>query len=295
MAQNTVRHRQNGTSLTNRAPSPNIWSDCPVEALIADPGLGLYFFDDFNDFPLAGTQTTQIGHGRYKVYNTGSGQVTRVSTIDSTEIMGGALQIALDTDNDSGAIAQSYANYLLSGLTSNSGKLWYEVCYAQSSVATNMAAGFLGLAEVDQLTLSSTVPFNNGDAISNSGSMIGFRIEEDGLGVIDTVYSDRATSFTNVENDTDAVSGTGDLVANTFKKLGMVYDPAALDPDRMITFYVDNVELQTAVSKDTLTGLTNLDANCLGLLAAFDADSAGTSFNAWLKWWRVAQLFPVAA
>jgi hypothetical protein len=283
---NPVTVKNNLAADTTRNPSPAIWADARVLELIQNPGKGLYFHDDFQDFPLAGTQTTEIGHGKYKVFNTGAGKVSRVSAINSVEVQGGALRIALDTDNDQGAIAQAYPSYRMSGLKSTDGPLFFECCYAQNSILTNMAAVMIGLAEVEQWTLATAVPFNAGDAITNAASFIGFRIEEDGLGVVDTVYSDRATSFTNI-GDTEA----GTLAAYTFRKFGFVYDPTAT-PAECLTFYANNQKLTTKFTRSNLTGTTNLDSNALGLIFSACADSAGTAFEAYLKWWRVAQLFP---
>lgn len=289
MAVKNVDYNRNLTSTTVRDPSPAIWADCPILRIDEDPGVGMHFFDDFQTLPLQPTLTTQIAYGRYKAFGDTGNTITKVGAVNSVSLMGGALQIALDTDNDEASLAQAYPTWMLSGLTTNSGKLWFECCYAQNSVLTNMAAVFIGLAETPLWTLSTTVPFNDSDSIDNSAAAIGFRIEEDGLGVIDTVYSDRATSFTNI-GDTEG----GTLVANTFKKLGFVYDPnpATTPGASCITFYSDGLALSSKMSKTTLTGLTNLDANPLGLIIACCADSAGTSFKAFLKWWRVAQLFP---
>ena len=282
----TTRLRGNlAAANTVRSKSPNIWGDCPWTVLREGARNGMAFYDDFADFPLTGTQTTQIAHGKYKVFATTGSSITRVSAVNSVETIGGALSATIDTDNDSASIAQAYPSYLLSGLNSNSGKLWFECCYAQNSIATNMAGVFIGLAEVEQWTLATGVPFNGGDAITNSASAIGFRIEEDGLGVIDTVYSDRATSFTNIG---DAASSLG--AANTFVKLGMKYDPNDRE-GKAVRFYKDNLELADSLSVSTLQGLTNLDANALGLLWATVGDSGGTSFASYMKWWSVAQVF----
>jgi len=289
---NPIQFTLSGSADTSRDPSPAIWGDCPVLEILLGEKKGIYFYDNFQDLPLAPTLTTQIAFGKYKAYAAAGCTIQRVSAINSVELQGGCLQIALDTDNDEAAIAQAYPSYLLSGLTTNSGKLWFECCYAQNSVATNMAATFIGLGEVDAFTLAANVPMNSGDAIDNSGAMIGFRIEEDGLGVVDTVYSDRATSFTNI-GDTEG----GTLVAHTFKKLGFIYDPQLTGTDSgrpencCVRFFQDNQLCATGLTKSTLTGLTNLDANALGLLWATAADSGGTSFLGSLKWWRVAQLF----
>ena len=133
--------------------------------------------------------------------------------------------------------------------------------------------------------MGANTPHNSGDAIANTGSMIGFRIEEDGLGVVDTVVSDRATSYTNI-GDTEG----GTMVANTFAKYGFTYDPERSSD--CIRFYVNNVLLATKISSTTLTGYTNLDANLLALMWSVAADSAGTTFAGYMKWWAVAQLSP---
>ena len=284
----TYPSRNLGSAITTRYLSPALWEGFPVPDVLEDPSLGIFDFDDFHDFPLTGTQTTEIAHGRYKVFNTGSGTVGRVSAVNSVEIQGGALKINTDTDNDSGSMADSYPYLYMDGAAATSGLLIFECCIAQKSVATNMAASFIGLAETEQWTLATGVPFNGGDAITNSASAIGFRIEEDGLGVIDTVVSDRATSFTNI-GDTEG----GTLTAYTFKRLGFRYDPSArtASADR-IKFYADNLLLTTRYTGTQLAATTNLKANALGRIIATCADSGGTAHDLYMKWWAVGQLQP---
>ena len=59
-----------------------------------------------------------------------------------------------------------------------------------------------------------------------------------------------------------------------------------------ITYYKNGVKLSTPMTKTALAALTHLDANSLGLLWASCADSAGTSFAGYMKWWCVGQLLP---
>lgn len=283
---NNVDFGQQGTAITDpQRWSPAIWSKCPWGSIKNDPSLGRFWEENWSDFPLIGTQTTQIGHGRYKLFSSASGTINPVSAVNSVEIQGGALKMNTDTDNDAAIIAQSYPSWRMSGSSASSGKLWFEAIVAQKSVVTNMAASFIGFGETDLMTLAVALPLNAGDPITNDGAMIGFRIEEDGLGVIDTVYSDRATSFTNI-GDTEG----GTLVAYTFKHLGILYDP--LDIDRCVRFFTDNVECSTALSRAALVALTNLDANALGFLAGTVADSAGTAHELYIRGWRCAQLNP---
>ena len=281
--QNTVKFN---TSNAVDELSGTVWDNFPIGECIANPRRkGIFRFDDFSELPLAPTLTTQIAFGKYKAYAASGCTISKVSAINSVELMGGALQIAMDTDDDEAAIGDAYPTFMLTGNTATSGLLCMEFCYTQNSIATNMAASFFGLAEVEQFTLGANVPMNSGNPIDNAGSMIGFRIEEDGLGVIDTVVSDRATSFTNI-GDTEG----GTVVAHTFKKLGMVYDPTK--GSDCISFFVDGVKAATKYSKTTLQALTNLDANALGLLWAVAADSGGTAFLGSMKWWAIGQILP---
>lgn len=280
-----VFHDRNLDTISDDFPSPALWSRLDFDRCRWDRSYGIGYHDNFVDLPLAPTLTTQIGFGKYKGYAASGCTIARVSAINSVETFGGALAFGLDTDDDESAFGEAYNTFRLSGSATTSGPLIFECCYAQNSIATNMAAVFFGLAESDAVTFGANTPFNSADAITNTWSGVGFRILEDGLGVVDTVYTDRATSFTNVGDDEG-----GTLAANTFDNFGILYDPNNVS--RCIRFFKNNRELTTAISRTTLTGMTNLDANNVGPMIAFAADSGGTSFAAYLKWWRVAQLVP---
>tara|TARA_R100000808_G_C2123177_1_gene133998 strand:- start:216 stop:983 length:768 start_codon:yes stop_codon:yes gene_type:complete len=250
-----------------------------------DPGVGYHFFDDFLGMPLEGTQTTEIQWAGtpYKVHATATGEVEAQETVNSVETPGGIIAFGTPADNEQSTIGTVSEPFKMSGDPSLDGKLWFEARIAFSSTVTNGVGFMVGLAETQLWTFADAVPFNGGDAITNSASFIGFHYPEDDTSTADTVYSDRATSFTAIGNG--EVTGLAD---NTFVKLGMVYDPN--ETDNCIRFYVDGAELSTKVSKSTLTGLTNLDAGTLGLIASQICDSAGTSINTYMDWWRCAQL-----
>lgn len=273
---------------TGRKDSRSIWGDCPWEDFL-DPRSstdGIAREWNFLDYPLSGTLTTEIGAGAgYKVFGDTGNTITRVVSINSALVPGGALQVTLDTDNDEVTIAQAYPWLTLSGSTSTSGKLWAEFTYAQSSIATNMASVFFGLANVGGITLSTTVPLNDGDPISNTMYGIGFRIAEDGLGVVDTVSTDGATSFTNI----GATEG-GTLAAYTFTKFGLKYDPT--DTTKAVRFYVNGAECATGLPLSAVQAFSNINANGLGWIWSSTADSAGTSFKGLMKRIRIAQQIP---
>ena len=284
MSVNTIDHRQNGTTLADRYLSPNIWADCPIDTLLSNPTKGIFYFDDFRDLPLNPTLTTQIAYGKYKAFADSGSLISKLSLVNSAEVLGGALTLALDTDNDGVSLAQAWPSFRLSGVEGTDGKLWFECSYAQNSIATNMASVIIGLAEVELWTLSSTVPLNDADTLDASASFIGFSHLEDAVGKVDSGYADRATSITRIGTTIKT------LAANTFTKFGFKYDPSRSED--CIRFYVDNVLNGSVISRTTLTGMTNLDANALGLIVAATADSAGTSFAGYLKWWACAQLQP---
>ena len=286
------------TLATPRGRSPNIWRGeagvCPLGS-IANGSIQNFVRSGggpnaFANMPLIGTQTTQIGYERGKVFATASGSVAPVKTFNSVILPGQALAFTTGTDNNSSTFADAYPNFALTGLASNSGQLWFEAEVAVSTLAVSTLGWFLGLAEVDLWTLATGVPFNGGDAITNGAAAVGFAKGEDALGVVDCVYSDRATSFTNAGGSGGTTRGTDTSLSATYTwlKLGMVYTPGG--GANCIRFYANNRELTTKISQTTLTGLTNLDAGNLGLIFSVIADASISTNLAFLRWWDCVQL-----
>jgi len=289
MSVQTVRYKGNLASAnTERFPSQAIWGDCPWEKIRDGEIIGTTFWDDFDDLPLAPTLTTQIAYGRYKAFATTGATISGVSVINAVEQSGGILAFAMSADNDGISLANAYPSVRISGAVASSSRVWLEARCCFSPVTTNGLGWILGLAEVEQWTLATTVPLNAGDAINNSASFIGFRKPEDDTTTADTVYSDRATSFTNV-GDAEL---TG-LAAYTWFKIGLVYD--ATDATNCVRFFLNNIELTTKVSRSTITGLTNLDVNNLGLILAAIADSSGTTAVFYMDWWKLASTYPLVS
>ncbi len=282
-----VNKTQFAVATSTREPTPIIWADCPVAAIQEDPRFGFHTYEDWKDFPLAGTQTTQIGAGKYKVYATTSGSVAPVQSVNSV-ILGNAGVLGLNpaADNDGDSIAQAYPSAFITGSKADGGKLWFECQIAISSIASNIIGWFAGLAETDKWTLSATVPFNAASAsLNNSAAAIGFFGDEAGVGVYRSAVSDRATSFTSI----NATLGT--LVAYTFVKLGMIYDPEKTTD--CISFYVNGVKDTSFYSNAQVVATTNLKANALGFIfAGIGAASVSTTNHMFMRWYRLAQLYP---
>lgn len=280
-----VRYQKGATGVddTDRWPSPIIWG--AYEEELARPGRSVQLWDDFDNVPVTPTISSQAGYGgKFKAYNTGSGTVAGVTSFNSTETGGGILGINTDTAGDQGVIAQVANPFRLSGLASGK-PLMFEVRMAITQIVTNDAQYFVGLGETDAMTIGAAVPLADANACSNTGAMIGFQREEDGLGVLKTVYADRATSWTAI----DSTAGT--VAALTWTKLGMLWTPDKVNRNGdNLSFFQDGVLLDTGLTNAEIAALTNLDANNLGFIAAIFADSAGTSSYLYLDWVRVAQL-----
>lgn len=282
-----------------RLPSPALWTGCPwfdLDEAIPSGQDGIYIDDDFEKMPLIGTQTTQIGYDKYKVFATSGAAVTPVSAVNSVDLGRGILAFTHAADNDSASLAQAYPSFKMSGDATKDGKLWCEARIAVKSLLT-LRNGFLfGLAETNLFTLATAVPFNGDAAVpTNGGSFVGFNKWEivsttaaattSLPGGINTSYTDRATSFTQVQADCGIMAA-----AFTFIKLGFRYDPT--DITKCVRFFVDNVEQTSVLTRAQITATTNLKANSLGLIIASVAAASVSTDATYLDWWRCAQVFP---
>lgn len=272
---------------TNKGRSPSLWQaigGCPYDSVKAGLTPGVIQEDDFENFSLPGTQTSEVAVGRYKAYNTGAGTVKANQTFGSTVTAGGIVSMLCDSDGDASVFGTQACPFLLSGLTSNSGKLWFEARIAVTGIATNNIQTFIGLGQNDAFTFGAAKPLGNADAVANDAPFIGFQMTEDGLGVQNFAYADKATSWTNV------AAGIGTLAALTWAKVGFTYDPN--NDTNCIVPYFNGVPSTSVISRATLTGLTYMDVSALGFVMASFADSAGTSTYFYIDEFHAVQLDP---
>jgi hypothetical protein len=275
------------TATGNTGPSPEIWGGIDIARIKAgDIGYGYMFEDDFLSSHIPNpTLTTQVAYANgYKAFASSGGSIACTTSINSTETAGGIIDLTTDTAGEACLLAQSGNPFRIRGTTAGK-KLAFEARIAITQIVTNDAQYFIGLGETDAMTLSVTVPLADADACEGSGSMIGFSRTEDGLGVLKTVYADRAATWTSI----DATAGT--IAALTWTKIGGFYDPERTNQyGDNLWFYQDGVMLDTGLTNAEIAALTYLDANNLGLLAGLYTDSAGTASHLYMDWWRCAQL-----
>lgn len=267
---------------TSRGFSASLWQKfTDLGDFQNNPSNGYFFFDDFMDFPLPGTQTSEITLGRYKVFSSTAGVVrtdTMPHTANTLSGQGGIISMLGDTAGDQSSIATQACPF---SLAATAGRLWFEARIATSSIATDMTHIFVGLGNNCETTLSVAIPLADANATGTAVNLIGITRLEDGLGVLNGSYTDEAAVYTH------AATGIGAIAANTWVKVGFTFDPSR--GARCIEFYVNGVKSSTAISATTLAALTNLDACPLGLVMAQFTDANGTANYAYLDWWACAQ------
>jgi hypothetical protein len=231
---------------TNRW-SPSIWDDCPVDEMKEDPARGVYLCYDFVKAPVLVTPTitTEAYYADgLKAFGSSGG------TLLPGNILGGGGLIATETDDNEG-IGLATVN-LPFKLSTTSGKFWFEARLKTNTVTDTRHGFVVGLWA--QQTLSATVPIAAAGTLADN-NFVGFhRLEADG-DQIDTVY--KADGQTQVIVDGDAISTTagvhtaaGSLAADTYIKLGMVFDPAT----SKLAWYINGVKLPDTYTVTTTAG-----------------------------------------
>lgn len=256
-----------GLSDTSRGPSPSIWSDCPVLEILAGVKDGVYLFDDFVNGPRVAAGA-EAASGAYRGFASTGGLVT-----DGGEI-GGTLDLSSDGDDEGASFRTSCAPFQIDRAL---GKLWFEARVKSSTIADTKHGIFVGLLE--NVALTATVPIAAAGTLSDN-NFVGFhRLEGDG-DMFDTVY--KANGVTQVTLQADAVT----IAADTWVKLGMVFDPA----DNSLSFYANGVKLSTTYTIPADDGTDFPNDVRLGLAIAVLNATASTPGSSEIDWWRAAQL-----
>lgn len=281
MTVNTVDFRGNlGAYNTDRNPSPNVWYDCPWLDLVEGNRSGVWFFDDFLSFPI--TPATAEGNwGQYAQFSSTGGTITAGTG------RGGEAIFASDGDNEGASIRTLATPFKID---QSLGKFWFECRIKSSTVADTKHGIFVGLLE--NAALTATVPIAADGTLADQ-NLVGFhRLEGDG-DQIDTVYKANGVTQVSVQSDVLSTTNTaaGTLAADTYIKLGMVFDPTNdISGTNYLSFYVNNLRLATAKQIPAADGTDFPNDVGLGLVFAVLNATGSTPGNATIDWWRAAQI-----
>jgi hypothetical protein len=263
---------------TGRYPSPAIWSSCPIEELQADPGKGLYFHDDFENFSQhVSDQDTQ----KYASYIDTGVTIKQLAGVEN-----GVIEIAgNDADNDEGVLSGHGPMVNIQDAKANK-KLWFEARVKKASIANNALAMFIGLAFDSNggVPISKTLALTDDDGSLGAFAFLGFHVDQADGDAMDFVYKAHGQTAVVV------IAGVHVPVADTYVKLGFVYDPAA-DAAKRIAVFVDNVEQTTYVTETNIATATFPDNEHLSLCWVTKVGTGSAEVKAQMDWWRLAQLF----
>ena len=258
-------------------PSPLLWQKADVADAILT-GRAVFLQEEFLAFD--GLVASNVGRysansGGWRSYEDTGGSIVPLETEEF-----GVIRLATGgTDNNEVWLTNGGAKGAIAKISSTAGghaKLIFEARVRfQQIVAQNF---FIGLAE-EGLAAADTV--TDAGAMADK-DFIGFRVLEGDSDGLDTVYR-KAGQTEQVVQD---VAET--LVADTWYRLGFVFDPNAAASER-IRFYIDGAELSGKVTKANIEAATFPAGEELGILIGAKTGAAFTkTFD--VDWVRVLKV-----
>lgn len=273
---------------TSRGPTSSIWGDCPVAEIQEDPGIGMYFFEDFLNVP-NGAAGAQALYGNYWMFADTGGSVTEATQAAGAQL-GGIKVLSSDGDNE-GASFQTVPKPFEIDRTNNGKKFWFEARIQTSTIADTKHNIFVGM--IENCTLSATVPITAAGAIADQNCVGFFRPETartvagTGGAVMNVVY--KANGVAAVTLASDAVT----LVAATWVKLGMKFTPSQGQPGVWyLQFHKNGVEIVAARYQVVAAQGTDFPNDVgLGVFMAVLNATGSTPGTSSIDWIGAAQLF----
>jgi hypothetical protein len=262
-----------------RGVSPRLWSRVDGQELSPDGASNGYSIgDEFLSFGATFDVASNVGRyaseaGGYKSYEDTGAAISQVASV-----VGGAVAISIDADDNQEAWLQSGGGTgVLGKISDTAGEdklLIFEARFKTSQITAGNL--FLGLAE-EGLAAHETMT-DDGDLASKD--LIGFAVNEDAPSTLTFVYRKAGQALQT------PIASLKTLVADTFYKVGFVYDPRAV-PSQRIRVYVDNVENGTYVTATNIAAATFPDGEELAFLAG--VKNATDIMTLTLDWWNFYQ------
>jgi hypothetical protein len=280
MAVNNAVHLGSGD--TSRDPSPAIWARMPVASVRAGAVSGVFLRDDFGSFNKTAA-TTEGNWGaelNYAQFGSATGTITAGTGTGGEAIFGAT------ADNEGISIRTLSTPFKISRTNL---RFAFE-CRIKTSLITDTKHDiFVGLLQ--DVALTATVPITAAGAIADTNLVGFFRPETarsvagTGGAIMNTVY--KADGVTAVNVQTDAVT----LVADTYQKLGMLYEPSGDAAGTFtLAFYANGVRLSTIKQIPSAAGTDFPNDLGLGLCFAVLDATGSTPGTSTIDWWQACQL-----
>jgi len=265
------------TASSNVASSA-LWESCPWDAIGNDPGMGMRFFDDFLNFGLSGTITTEIALPGTPYNAFGSSGATILPENATTG--SSAIVLTEATDDESVSIRSAQAPWVIDALTK---ALWFEARLKVATITNTHGNVFVGLME--NVAGSATVPITAGGTIADE-NFVGWQLlEGDGDKWQGAYKADGQTI------GTPALS-IGVPVAAAYCNVGFMFSGGSAGT---LTYFYNGVRMDAAttaysVTATILASATFPDDIGLGLRFGVTEGASSSDQTATMDWWRIAQL-----
>jgi hypothetical protein len=248
---NITRHDAEGA--IERGPSPAIWKDLGKWQSDMNRGACIVQHQDFISMPAFATTVAQQGIYPFAIGGTTvAGDSTAVNT---TKELGVLLFSNTTAGSEAGImLGGPNGSFRVNPNDGAKGKVCFECGFKLNTITANNCYVFTGLS-------NGTVATN--DLVDDTGAakaakdFIGFHRLATSVAGMDTMF--QATSQTKVVVGANAAT----LAADTYTKLGFMYDPTQIDSNKKIRFFQDGVELAGAVNSTQLANTTTFPDNGL--------------------------------
>lgn len=227
--QNTLGQEESGSGLTS-----SLWADCPLDSIkngaipgiIVEPPLEMYESTATTVENMCGLPTFEGD-----------------CTVNGVAAAGGGVALFGTTDNEEASLAvcgATSAPFVIPADSASGKKLWFEVEIKKSIITADTGGFFVGLtsegAAVADFMADAGADFSDVD-------LLGFWNLE-GEANIDAICQKTGAAFDTIIDAMEV------LEADTYTRLGLIYDPNANDL-RKIKFFVNGMEQTSYVGENS--------------------------------------------
>ena len=281
--------RYGAEGAVGRGLSPDIWQAYGfIGGDFGDPSRIPFFFDDFANVPLFTTNTTNILANGYRTLQSNGVTIQNCAAADNSEGEFGILEIAgNDAEDDEGYIEMGAGKNGLVILDDTVGEravVAFEARIKRTSV-TDAHTGFtFGIGAPAIATTGGMVAETH---VLVAKDFVGFQAKAGSNDEIDAIYSIVTTGVAAGFTDGDNVATS---VADTWMKLGCVFDPLA-EPNNKMKYFVDGVELgaskQVTDAIITAASAFPTDKEMTLVLLTRNETQDTTAHEVYMDWWAV--------
>lgn len=293
---------------TGRDPSPNVWGQFKTFDQCSNK-----FMDDFNVIGNATMSSAYAGSiGRWTAYGSAGAQLS------DAQLEGGVLGMTSDTADEYVTLLSSTGSFrfLTTSTLALNKRMAFEARVARSVITSAKGEFFVGLMAP---TLSSGLPAAaqpitaTDDTLMTAGDLFGFHCNQTtgtrgGPTEVAVAFGLASGTVNYPTGLTTLMASTGNtvLAANTYVKLGFIFDPngpmkritsatarqtAGQVKKALIRFFVNGIEAPTFLTADDVVNATAAQAFPTAFMCPViaHANGASTFTVTYIDWLKIAQ------